>query len=287
MDRNLLRQGVSRDQRPFMVMTLWCRENNYQWVVSQDDKFFNFILAAYDKMYGRPKANGYFSGGVRFRDEIFLVNIPVIFGTLEIDPLDFIAIPQSTLEDLVKHQPDQVWEASYVVEDLYNFFRCSNPNKANDLTRLLQRKAGSHIEAAAMYLAMSQSQFETPMQSICLIVELSLKAALSHLGFSEIQMKKLGHNLTSLVQEVNRLRPSEEGEKLESICRSFPNVIEDRYSYIPMTRVQVGNYLHLAQFVAANMSMFIAGNIETGITDGGQRPPRVFWIYKTPRTNDE
>ena len=79
-----------------------------------------------------------------------------------------------------------------------------------------------------------------------------MKAALSHLGWTEEQLIKLSHRLPDLANALIVIKPTPKDDRLRKACSKFPNYVKTRYSSHGFTRVEIMALAMCAQFVAAD-----------------------------------
>ncbi|MFJ5429775.1 hypothetical protein ACIPUP_11480 [Pectobacterium actinidiae] len=251
IDDKLIAADVKLHARPFCVVIEWMKEKNISGDILDKD-IWDPVMMIYKSLY--PK--GDFSipslmvGGVALRDAMYPVYINVGYGSFSIDPLKCIDISQSELEFIFKHYPEQGWRAFYGVCDLWDFgYGIDDLINMGSPARELLRNAQSSAVATPRIL--SGTDPDAAVQTACLMAELSIKASLTHLGWTSNQLKKLSHHLPKLAAELIKIRPARNDEQLIQACSNFPNYVESRYSSHGMTRLELMELSMRALFVAS------------------------------------
>jgi HEPN domain-containing protein len=110
----------------------------------------------------------------------------------------------------------------------------------------LWHMAESNLSDVANVLPVTFS-VDSVLQPICLTAELSLKAALTHLG-----KNPWGHKLSTLAKDLVDLRPHRDDAEIYAVIGKFPDYVESRYKPEGLSRYQVVRLALAAQFVAAS-----------------------------------
>lgn len=265
VDDKLMADDVKLHARPFRVAIAWMREKNIAGDVF-DKSIWNPMMDIYKRLY----PNGDFSmpallvGGVALRDIMYPVRVNVGFGTFSVDPLKCIEIAQEELELMFRHYPEQGWRAFYGVCDLLDFaYGVDDLVKAGSIALDLLNNSRSSIAATPRILT-GACDIDAAVQTACLAAELSMKAALKHLGRSEPELKKFSHRLTDLATALIRLKPTSSDDRLRTACANFPNYIDSRYSSHGLTRLELMALSMRAQFVAAEAIRRVTGRNMAG-----------------------
>jgi len=132
--------------------------------------------------------------------------------------------------------------------DLYDFASGLNAlGRANKPAEDLWRMAGSNLADVANNLP-TATGVDSIVQPVCLIAELSLKAALHCAG---IEPKKK-HDLPDLASKLADVRPHRDDTFIANALQHFPDYVESRYTAAGLSRLTVVRLALSAQFVAAS-----------------------------------
>lgn len=182
-DTELVAEGLKLHQRPFHVVMRWMTLKCYSGDVF-DPRIWEPLMESYRKLYpsGGFSIPPMLSGGVAIRDQMYLVRVPLGYGTVGIDPLKLIEIPRAELELVFRHFPEQGWRAFYGACDALDF-----AYGVDDLVEGATPKpelfvnARSNVAATTRILA-GDVDIDAAVQSGCLSAELAMKGALAPLG---------------------------------------------------------------------------------------------------------
>lgn len=154
----------------------------------------------------------------------------------------------------------QVWQAwcrgdpaiaaqtALAFADLYDFASGLNAlGRANKPAEDLWHMAGSNLADVANNLP-TATGVDSIVQPVCLIAELSLKAALHCAG---IEPKKK-HDLPDLASKLADVRPHRDDTLIANALQHFPDYVESRYTAVGLSRLTVVRLALSAQFVAAS-----------------------------------
>lgn len=252
-DADLLAQDLKLHQRPFHVVMRWMKVKGHSGDVF-DKRIWEPLMESYRKLYpsGDFSIPPMLSGGIAIRDQMYPVRIPLGYGTVSIEPLKLIEIPQAELELVFRHFPDQGWRAFYGVCDALDFAYGVDDLVGGGTPKPdLFVNARSNVSATTRILA-GDVDIDAAVQSSCLSAELALKGVLAHLGLDEKALKGLSHSLPSLAAKLVELAPGPTDARLIAAVTKFPNYVGARYAAHGLTRVQLMELAMRAQYVAAD-----------------------------------
>lgn len=252
-DAELLAQDLKLHQRPFHVVMRWMKVNGHSGDVF-DKRIWGPLMETYRRLYpsGDFSIPPMLSGGVAIRDQMYSVRVPLGYGTVSIEPLKLIEIPQAELELAFRHFPDQGWRAFYGACDALDF-----AYGVDDLIREGTPKPDLFVNArsnvsATTRILQGDVDIDAAVQSSCLSAELALKGALAHLGLNDQALKALSHSLPNLAAKLVELAPGPKDARLIAAVQQFPNYVGARYAAHGLTRIQLMELAMRAQFVAAD-----------------------------------
>lgn len=252
-DTKLIGEGVNLHARPFHVAMAWMGERKISGNLL-DDEIWKPLMQIYQRLYpdGNFSAPALLVGGVALRDRMYPARVPIGYGKINFDPLKCIDVTREELALIFRHYPEQGWRAFYGVCDLWDFgYGVDDLIKTGSPASDLLNNARSSIAATQRILSVD-IDIDAATQTTCLSAELSMKAALKHLGCADPQLKKLSHRLPDLAKALIDVRPSSTDDRLRTACNKFPDYVETRYASHGLTRVQLMDLAMRAQFVAAD-----------------------------------
>jgi hypothetical protein len=219
-----------------------------------DKRIWSPLMDIYRRLYpsGDFSMPALLVGGVALRDLMYPVHVHVGYGTFSVEPLKCIQITQEELNLIFRHYPEQGWRAFYSVCDLWDFgYGTADLISYGSPARDLLNNARSSVVATPRILS-GIIDIDSAVQTACLTAELSMKAALTHLGWTEQELRKLSHHLTKLAEALIGTKPTLNDDRLRIACTKFPNYVESRYSPHGLTRLELMALAMRAQFVAAD-----------------------------------
>lgn len=109
----------------------------------------------------------------------------------------------------------------------------------------------SNLDSLASTLSVS---FRSPSatQQICMVAELSMKAAIIFFGDSVESTVSLGHHLKNIWKRLSILQPHRDDAVIESLLVRFPHYVDSRYSETNLNRLELIELALAAQFIAAS-----------------------------------
>lgn len=227
------------------------------------------IIDHYNRLF--PDADQAWPGmGIGFAasvDQVRKVTVPVVFGTCQVNVYQGLRFDSH--EEFCRwcrNDPEIALKAAFAFADAF------------DLGYGKDEVGGSPDAIEQWALALSQLEMTTSAligsfdlsaltQSICMTVELSLKAALMHLGVNAKEVKKLGHQNADSAELLISLKPHRDDEVVEALVAKLPHYVGSRYKRADLTRLEMVNLALGSQFVAASTlrrlnSRDFAANIE-------------------------
>jgi hypothetical protein len=252
-NEELLARDVKLHARPFQVVIAWMREKKIAGDVT-DKRLWDPLMVVYRRLYPSGDFNmpSLFTGGVAIRDQMFPARVHLGFGTVSVEPLKCIEIAPEELNFVFKNYPDQGWRAFFWVCDLWDFgYGVDDLLKRGTPAADLLRNARSSLAARPRILS-GDIDIDAAVQTACLAAELAMKAALTHLGATAGDLKKLSHRLPDLAATLVTARSTSTDARLLTAASKFPDYVGTRYSSHGLTRVQLMDLARRAQFIAAD-----------------------------------
>lgn len=158
----------------------------------------------------------------------------------------------------------------FAFADLYDFTYGVDDLRANKPeARTLWHMAASNLGDAASALP-TVFTVDSMIQSICMVVELSLKGALVFNGANPNEFKgPKGHDLPTLAQRMASEMPHRDDPLVHNVIVKLPAYVKSRYEPAGLTRLEVVRLAVAAQFVAASSvrrvsQRDLAAQMETG-----------------------
>lgn len=279
LDLKYAKQGVHMHQRPFRAATEILGSAFSMGVGGNPE--VKKIIDAYEAMI--PETNSTWPGmgtGLAVSvDQVRKLVTPVVYGNgggpLPIDrALGFNA-------------PDEWWawcredrligaESYFAVADVYDFaYGVDDLRGSKPEAEKLWHMAGSNLADAANALP-TVFTVDSMIQPICMVVELSLKAALVANGAKPNEFKgQKGHDLKALAKRLSDEMPHRDDPLVGLVVGRLPPYVQSRYAPAGLSRLEVVRLALAAQFVAASSVRRTSGrDIALQLESGGWPAPR-------------
>lgn len=279
LDLKYAKEGVHMHQRPFRAAT----ELLGSVFGVGDNPEVQKIIDAYAALIPEVNASwpGMGIGLVVSIDQVRKAVVPVIYGNgggpLEVwKSFDFQSKEEWWLwcrEDL-----DIAAESYFSFADLCDFtYGVDDLRESRPEAQTLWHMTGSNLGDAANALPTLFS-VDSVIQSICMVVELSLKAALVFNGADPKEFKgRRGHDLETLANRMSAELPHRDDPLVQAVVAKLPPYVESRYKPAGLTRFEVVRLAFGAQFVAASTARRLserdlAAQMEADSWPGPRRP---------------
>lgn len=262
IDDELIEEQTEPFQRPFNAYIRIARrlQPNRQCAI-QSDPLFKAVINIYEQLYRQKDMSmpPMHVGAFMFRDIFFPLRIPLILGQPAINPVDFLV----DISEIQKHwlfsdrqagltffdQAIDLMDFVYGLDDLKDG---DLPSKTKDWWQLAKQQ----LEAAAATLLGSFNKHSV-IQNCCMATELLLKGALFANEVTEkvLANKNLGygHNLHNLVIKSAEHLENFDYEVASFAVKQLPDYVESRYGTKNFSRVDLGNFLMISQFIGGEI----------------------------------
>ncbi len=221
------------------------------------------------------RVGGVHMGAFMFRDLFARLSIPVIFGTVNLDPLEHLDLSDFQ-KDWLKHTPAEYARLGDQFIDLMDFgygvMEMGHSRDIGDQAKSLLGLARFHFQAAAATIT-GAYDLGGAIQSALLGTELALKAGLAANGVPEDRLKlEYGHNFWKAAKALGEVEAGFDSERVLRVLDTFPAYVPNRYAGEQPGRIEAGHIVMGAQYVAAEVTRQLTDrNLRA---DGGMTEPR-------------
>lgn len=261
LDQKYAEEGVHTHQRPFRAAMELLGSN---FVIGAGGNLeVKLIMDAYAAMVPEVETSwpGAGIGLIVSVDQVRKAVFPIVFGQNALQPWQMTGF-ENTEEWWNWCRQDRMIAAdvAFAGADIHDFTMGLNQveqGNANAVT--LWRMAGSNLEDAANTLPSAFSH-DSVIQPICMVAELSMKAALVWDGVDPESFRKSkdGHNLALLAQRMGVARPHRDDARVQAVVANLPPYVASRYKPAGLKRLQVVRLALGVQFIAASSLRRIA-----------------------------
>ena len=229
------------------------------------------IQSLHSTLY-RPKdlaVGGLHGGAFMYRGIAAHVYVPLIYGSVAIDPFEFCDLSPSQIRWLCS-SPTQ--ERVYIVNfcNLFDFSASVHPmgdyGAVPQSALPMLRLAALQTQSAAATLCAAFDE-RGAVQSSLIAAELSLKAALTAAGAKESELKALGHDLVKLVEAVSNAYEKFEMKAAMEHAASLPKLVPNRYSSNQPGRNETGSFVMSSQAIAGTVARVLTGGSLLSLID--------------------
>lgn len=215
------------------------------------------LRAIHASLYRRSDTGvgGVHMGAFMFRDVFAKIEVPMIFGSVGIDPTTLTDLSPNQVQWLMSRPTDF---AAFVDQfiDLFDFgyglmeigADRPVPVEARDLLGL----AHFQLQAAAAVVS-GAFDLRGAVQSALIGCELALKGGLAAAGGDEKARRKLGHDLPGLARWLGALEPGFEARRAVPALEALPAFVENRYATAQPDRRETGRILMTGQYIAGEV----------------------------------
>lgn len=275
LDKKYAEAGISPHQRPMRAAVELLGGGGFFSVGVLSNPEAAAIAQAYRELFPAIDQTwpGACIGLIVSVDQVRRVTLGIAFGRPSVPIWRGVGFEsQVAWENWCRHDPAVAAETAFAFADLHDF---SKRTDAIDLVHpdaaRLWHMAASNLSDVANVLPTAFS-LDSVLQPICLTVELSLKAALTHLGESP-----WGHKLPGLARDLGKFRPHRDDVAIKGAIGGFPDYVDSRYKPEGLSRYQVVRLALAAQFIAASSvrrlsSVDMALAMENDSWPGPRRP---------------
>ncbi|MDE0304224.1 MAG: hypothetical protein OXI87_04975 [Albidovulum sp.] len=213
-------------------------------------------------------------------DQVRKLILPVVFGQKSLQLWQMAGF-SSAEEWWSWCRQDRVIAGDFAlaVADLHDFTKgLSEVEQVKSAAVTLWRMARSNLEDVANTLPTTFNH-DSVIQPICMVAELSMKAALVWDGVDPDSFRrgKDGHNLSTLARRMSEACPHRDDRRIEAVVSSLPPYVESRYKPVGLKRLQVVKLALGVQFIAASsLRRITSADLARQMEDGdwlGARPP--------------
>lgn len=254
LDLKYAEEGIHVHQRPFRAAIDLLGPNFVMGFGGNPE--VKRIMDAYAAMTPEVEANwpGTGIGFVASVDQVRKVVFPVTFGDNALQPWQIAGFASGeTWWNWCRQDRTIAAEVTLAVADLHDFTMGLNEIEHRNADAVTWwRMARSNIEDAANTLPISSSH-DSVIQPICMVAELSMKAALVWDGAAPNSFRGSdGHNLRKLAAQMAATRPHRDDARVQAVIANLPSYVASRYEPAGLKRLQVVRLALGAQFIAAS-----------------------------------
>lgn len=261
LDLKYAEDGVHIHQRPFRAAMELLGSNFVMGVGGNPD--VQRIMDDYSAMVPEVTTSwpGAGIGLAASVDRVRKLTFPVIFGEVSLQPWQVAGFASAEeWWNWCRQDRAIAGDVALAVADLHDLTMGLNEiGQSAPAAVTLWAMARSNLEDVANTLPTAFSH-DSVIQPICMVAELSLKAALVWDGVDPDSFRKGkdGHNLTLLAQRMAQARAHRDDARVQAIVAALPPYVESRYKPAGLKRLQVVRLALGVQFIAASSVRRIA-----------------------------
>jgi hypothetical protein len=259
IDDELITEGYQPFQRPLHACARIADRIGIGFTLGQKkDDFVEAVHKIYEKLYRTSDLHTppMHIGTFMFRDIFLPVRVFVIFGEVQLSPMQCMGDVPENIIKWVFHKDETGHTLCDQWIDLYDFvYGLDDVSKEKRLPEQAIEfwlLAKQQLEGAAATLLGSIDKY-TVIQNSLIAMELLLKGALLAHGMNETQAKSYGHQMTDLVEKACEAMPHADHARLKMVIGRAPKLVERRYQMKDYKRTELGQIMMDAQYVAGEV----------------------------------
>lgn len=266
LEDKLQEQGMEPKARAFELPMLAMEKLGYVSFIAAGpgvSPLLERIRRLQSSLYRRSDVaiGGLHGGAFMFRGIAVSIHIPMMVGTVSIDPMELCDLSTQQIKWLQQREQDAT---AYIATfaDIFDFAATLHPMSgyqfpSKSVVNVLQLSSFQLQGAAAALCAAFDGR--GAIQSGMIGAELALKAALVGKGVSDANLKNMGHNQVKLAAEVHAHYPDFEIEVVQARLDKFPDFVANRYAADQPNRDETGEIVMAAQFIAGAVARCVSG----------------------------
>lgn len=253
LDVKYAKEGVHLHQRPFRAAVDILGPEFSMGVGGNPE--VQRIIEAYEQMI--PEANESWPGmGIGLAvavDQVRKVTVPVVFGQASITAWEALGFSsEQAWWHWCREDREIAIGTHFAFADLLDLtYGLDELRGGGGIDIVRWKMATSNLADAANNLPTAFS-VDTVIQPICLVVELSLKAALIRNRADPNNWGRDGHNFDKLAKRLGGETPHRDDALIASVTAKLPPYVDSRYDPAGLTRYDVVRLALGAQFIAAS-----------------------------------
>jgi len=252
LDRDLAAEGVSVHKRANRAFLAWLRTPPFSGSSFRLDGPSHWFEQTWRALH--PSADWderpFVHLAISALGSAYRCRPPVIFGSVRLNPVEQIVITPPELERIHRSDPRAFWEMHAQAVDCIDFWLNFMDFKGDGDAADKVFVAKSELESRARSLLAGDNDFGLP-QAVCLIAEMSLKAALGACGCDAATLKSLGHNARAAAEALNWHAPHPSGAELVAAVEALPAYVKVRYNPPKWNAAENQDAYRRALFVAS------------------------------------
>lgn len=283
LDLKYAKEGVHMHQRPFRAATEILGSAFSMGAGGNPE--VQKIMAAYEAMI--PEVNSSWPGmGIGLAavvDQVRKVTVPVVFGQCILEPWSALGFPSKEAWWVWCREDERIAASTaFAFADLLDLtYGLDELKGGSGAHRELWQMATSNLADAANNLPTIFS-VDSVLQPICLVAELSMKAALVRGGADPTSFGKKGgegHDLKKLGARLAAETPHRDDPLISQIVARMPPYVGSRYKPAGLARLDVVRLATGVQCIAASTVRRFSHRDFAGDSETGGRPaprPQMF-----------
>ena len=233
------------------------------------------VKRLHDALYRQSDlAMGGVHGGIfMFRDVFARITVPIIMGMAAIKPFELTDLSPLQIQWLASRPSDR----DALISQFVNVFdfgggiaNLAEYKKPPENALAVFRLAAFQLQAAAATLSVAFN-FGGAVQSALIGAELALKGGLAAVGHDEKSRESFGHNLSKAAMALSEAKPGFDRARVLAAVGKLPPYVKNRYSIDQPGRVETGQIVMNAQFIAGEVMRSITEySIASGMKQSSQ-----------------
>lgn len=251
IDEQLADDGVPGLERSFRAAKIWGAQSGDMMTALMQEGWFR---DRYRELHPSVPYDGdaFLTLCVSARSISYFLKPPMGYGRVAIKPLDHIEITEAEVERLWATHPDAFWEMTFQGFDGIDIFMAQvNYHSHAEVIENMLVTAINQLTASARQLVAGEIDLSIP-QGLAMACELVGKSVLLKEGYTQSDVKSIGHDLQRLADAVTEKLPSPLDAEVQMVAASLPKYVSVRYDAPALNMTQAQDIYRRALFLIAD-----------------------------------
>lgn len=266
IEDELLAEGLDPKERHFHLPIRAMERLGYtSFALSGPDEptLLRRIRATHETLYRTKDVaiGGLHRGAFMFRGIAVEIQVPLILGSVRIDPFEYNDLSPRQREWLVS-EPEQVEAYVSTFCDIFDFsaslYSFDGYERPPDGATHLLSLAAFQLQGAGATLCAGFDE-RGAIQGSLVGAELALKAALAGNGANDANLKGYGHDLQRLAKAVGNVYSEFDLTSVTARIRPLPKLVDNRYSAQQPNRMETAHIVMTCQYIAGAVARALTG----------------------------
>lgn len=262
-NEELRKLDVPVERRPYIILRNWSAETGMLFM-GRDSKMAEDVFTWYEEKYTDVKSiSGEFKSVFYIDSEFWQLSIPIIYGTVKVDPFAcLVNMPNSLKDELFANADCAQDYISFWVDCMdyaYGFQHILSSDKINP-------DGLPFFKAADQNLKLATTHFYNRVNNSVVVwncrdaLERYMKALIGfEIGLSEKEARNIGHDLDEAFKRLLEIPGNEQLEALADELNVYPEYKKNTYDRVELDRLTEWRCFRFSQHMGAHVVLKFTG----------------------------